>query len=137
MAHITQPEDASEQGDDDGGGIGYNPIIYDGNLPAAVGPVATLLQEQTNASHLERATTFYDFLLNQENHLLDLNGDTTPLTAIIYIPNTKMVRLLYGFGIGTSGIGQTSPVDGNILSMYGESDPQLGPPSVMMLPPTI
>ena len=137
MTQQGQPNDEEGKVEEEDGAEAYNPIIYDGNLPAAIGPVATLLQEATNASHTERATTFYNFLTNPDNHLIDLNGDNTPLTAIIYIPNTKMVRLLYGFGIGTSGIGQTSPVDGNLLSMYGESDPQLGPPSVMMLPHTL
>jgi hypothetical protein len=137
MAQQGDQNNVAEQGGDDEEANAYNPFIYDGNLPAAIGPVATVLQDATNASHTERATTFYNFLLNPDNNLLDLNGDNTTLTALIYIPNTKMVRLLYGFGIGTSGIGQTSPVDNNILAMYGESDPQLGPPSVMMLPPTL
>ena len=137
MAQQGQGNDDEEQVDEEGVAEVYNPVIYDGTLPAAIGPVATLLQEETNASHIERATTFYNFLANPDNQLIELNGDNTPLTALIYIPNTKMVRLLYGFGIGTSGIGQTSPVDGNILSMYGESDLQLGPPSVMMLPRTL
>jgi hypothetical protein len=137
MAEPLQQIPEVEQVGEEGNEIVYNPVIYDGNLPAAVGPVALLLQETPNATHTERATTFYEFLLNQDTQLIDLNGDTTALTALIYIPNTKMVRLLYGFGIGTSGIGQTSPIDGNILSMYGESDPQLGPPSVMMLPHTL
>ena len=137
MAQQLPPEnDREEEGEDDLANV-YNPVIYDGTLPAAVGPVATLLGTTTNASHRDRAVTFYDFLINNENHLIELNGDNTPLTAIIYIPNTKMVRVLYGFGLGTSGIGQTSPIDGNLLAMYGESDPQLGPPSVMNLPPTM
>ena len=45
--------------------------------------------------------------------------------------------MLYGFGIGTSAIGTTSPIDGNLLAMYGESDPQLGPPSAINLPHTM
>lgn len=138
MADAAQDNNGrgDENEGDDGNDV-YNPIIYDGALPAAVGPVATLLGTTTNAEHRERAITFYDFLANEDTHLVELNGDNTPLTGLIYIPNTKMVRVLYGFGVGTSGIGTTSPIDGNLLAMYGENDPQLGPPSVMNLPPTM
>jgi hypothetical protein len=138
MTQLAQNSDTEEEKEQErNNGDAYTPLIYDGTLPAASGPVATALQNLNNEVQVDRANILYNFLMNPDRHLIELNGDTTPLTALIYIPNTKMVRLLYGFGIGTSGIGNTSVIDGNVLAMYGESDPLLGPPSVMMLPPSI
>ena len=89
MAH--QGHEASDEDSDDDLENVYNPVIYDGTLPAAVGSVATLLGATTNAVHRNRAVSFYNFLWDEEHHMIELNSDNTPLTALIYIPNTKMV----------------------------------------------
>jgi len=84
----------------------YVATYYTGQLPAAQGKVAKLL----NARAVPReqrmhAQAFFEFLDNPQNDLRDLKGeDSTAFTALVAVPGSHQVKVIYGLGIGTAGI---------------------------------
>ena len=72
--------------------------------------------------------------LRQENRLdMQLNADSTVQTALLSVPSTALVKVVYCTGIGASGLGSTSPINGKFLVLTGEGGKELGTPSVLVL----
>ena len=113
----------------------YVPTHYQGTLPAAVGDVAkaVLASEPTPAAHRTKAEAFFAFLTSQQADLRDLNADTSVYTALVSLPNSNKVKVLYGTGIGTRRIGATNPTAGKLLALFGEGGGILGPPQALVL----
>ncbi len=51
------------------------------------------------AVHRTRASNFYEFLNDPASDLRDLNGDTSQFTALVSVPDSPKVKLVYGLGI--------------------------------------
>ena len=118
------------------GGV-YAPTYFGGNLPAPREGVATLFSNATLPDQRTAAASFFAFLQDPTTDLRDLNADTSQFTALIAVPGTHKVKLLYGMGIGTAAIGQTSPIANKVLTLYGEGGFDIGPPTVLMLDSTV
>ena len=63
------------------------------------------------------ASTLHTFLADPQSNLRDLNGDETPFTAMVSVPGTHKIKILYG----TSGIGQVSPIARGLPALFGAS----------------
>jgi len=86
----------------------------------------------------DRAEACFNFLNDPTSDLRDLNGDNTIFTAIIMVPGTQKVKVIYyGMGQGTGQIGQVSPVANKMLALFGEGRADLGTPQVIVLPDDI
>ena len=124
-----------------GGGApppGYLATFYRGQLPAARGTVATAMAAQgPPVTQRDNAEALYQFLLDPQNDIRDLNGDDTEFTAIVSIPASCKVKVIYGMGFGTAGIGQASPIQGKLLALYGEGGGILGPAQAIVLDVTL
>ena len=116
----------------------HQPVIFDGTLPAATGNVAQKISATNIATQRQQADAFYNYLaLQTSDHLLQLNEGNSPLIALINVPTSKEVKLLYCAGIGASPIGDTSPLDGKFLFLHGEGGNDLGNPDTLVLPGSI
>jgi len=69
--------------------------------------------------------------------LRDLNGDVAQFTALVSVPDTNMVKVIYGLGIGTAAIGQVSPLANRLLALFGEGGMALGPAQTIVLDATM
>ena len=69
--------------------------------------------------------------------LRDLNGDVAQFTALICVPETNLVKVIYGLGIGTAAIGQVSPLANRLLALFGEGGVTLGPAQTLVLESTM
>jgi hypothetical protein len=85
------------------------------------------------AVHRTQASNFYDFLNDPTSDLRDLNRDTSQFTALVLVPDSPKVKVVYGLSIGTATIGQTSPVVNKLLALFGEGGGVLGPAQALMV----
>jgi hypothetical protein len=108
--------------------------LFNGVLPGPDGSVAEQLQSVDIAVHRQRAIELYDFLTLDNKVLLELNVNPAPLTCIAGLPNSNKVRVLHSIGVGSSGIGAVSPIDGKLLFLHGDGNPDIGPPTPVTLP---
>ena len=131
-------EHHSDAEEDDTAEAVYISRYFHGTLPAGTGDVAkTLAAAFTPEQQRQAARDLFAFLQEELGDLRDLNGDNRPFTALVAIPGTHRVRVLYGLGAGSSGIGQVSPLQDKLLALTGEGGGPLGPPQPMMLPPSL
>ena len=100
--------------------LGYLATYNTGLLPAAVGQMAKALTSDTAAAQRATASLYYDFLREPTSDLRDLNGDDKPFTAMVSVPDTCKVKIIYGLGIGTARIGQVSPIANKFLALHGK-----------------
>ena len=115
---------------------GYENSIWDGELPAATGNLAKEFEKISIEEQKALSTSVLTYLLDPESNLTQLNAENRPYTALINVPHSNIVRVIYGLGYGTSGIGITSPIDNKILAMSGEGDSTIGVPPTITLPNT-
>ena len=54
------------------------------------------------------------------------------MAALVNIPDSELVKVVYGFGYGTGGFHTSSPIAGQLLMLTGEVDDST--PSCLMLP---
>lgn len=110
----------------------YVPMFHTGQLPAPNGDAARTIDSTTKDIQRAKAGDLHTFLLDPSSDLRTLNHDGDIFTFIVAVPDSHNVRLLYGPGVGTAGIGQASPVANKFLALHGEGGPALGTPNVMM-----
>ena len=108
-------------------------------MPAAQGDVARTLDASNDAAAQRGllASTLHQFLDEGTSDLRDLNGDVAQFTALVSVPDTKMVKVIYGLGIGTAAIGQVSPLANRLLALFGEGGMALGPTQTIVLDATM
>jgi hypothetical protein len=113
----------------------YENVFFTSNtLPTANTYVGRSIETTSNADQLKQAIDFFTFLQEEDNHLLNLNLDDVPRTALIGLPGSNNVKLIYGIGVGASGIGHNSPTDGKLLALHGDGGHELGSPHPLVLP---
>jgi hypothetical protein len=115
--------------------MAYEPVLYDGTLPGPIGAVATVLGTTEAATHRQRAIDLYQFFVDPDKVLLQLNMDHTPRTCIVGMPDSHRVRVLHAIGTGSSGIGSISSLDNRLLFLTGDGGPDIGTPLPLVLPP--
>ena len=99
------------------------------SLPAAVGDVPTFLQRTSLENQRYQADELFAFLSAPNPALTRLNEGTKIYVAVVNVPKTSLIKVVYGMGFGSSPIGSTvSPVDGKILFMHGDGNKDVGPP---------
>jgi hypothetical protein len=117
--------------------IAHTNVISDGTNPTPTSLVAQELHKVDTALQLQQATEYFDFLTNTTSNLLELNTDDVVRTALIGIPSSSEVKVIYSGGFGASGIGRTSSEDGKFLFLCGEGGNDVGTPTTMSLPASI
>ena len=101
-----------------------------------MGEVATNLATVALPTQRQNAADFHAFLLDPHSDLRELNGDDRCFTCLVSLHGTHQLRLLFGFGFGTAGIGQVSPLANKLLALFGEGG-GLGCPQVVVLDPAL
>jgi hypothetical protein len=116
---------------------GHTNVISDGTDPVPTALVALQMHNTDKDTQLQQAQEYFDFLTNTTSNLLELNSDNVVRAAMISIPNSYNVKILYSSGIGASGIGRTAAEDGKFLFLCGDGGHDVGPPSSISLPQTM
>ena len=112
----------------------YTPVFYSGTLPAGGdGTVASAFKNISLEDHRSMAAQLYSFLADPAANLMQLNADKRLMTALLAIPHTRLVKVVYGIGFGASEIGTFSPLDKKLLALFGEGGGTLGTPQVLVL----
>ena len=57
--------------------------------------------------------------------------------ALLSALGSHHVKVVYGMGLGTAGIGQTPLIADKILTLYGEGGPAIGPSQALVLDATV
>ena len=132
---MAAAENQAAQAPNDTAGDAYVNTTFDGSFPAAIGEIAKKIGATTPEVLKEKSKNLYNFLSLQAPNLHQLNGDDSPYTALVPLPYSHNLRLVYGLEVGTSPIGSTSQVDGHILVLTKEANEEIGPPVPLALPP--
>ena len=111
----------------------HTPVLFTTPLPIAIGDIATIFASTPINAQQNNATALYNYLW-QEQEITRVNVGRPLMTALVAIPNTSKVKLIYGLGYGTAGIGQTSPIDNKFVMLHGEgNNTDIGYPDVLMM----
>ncbi len=107
-------------------------------LTAPTGDVSKLFQIVPVADQRKQAEEIFDFLEKPNPTLSRLNEGNTCYVALVNIPKTSLVKIVYGMGVGSSPVGAISSlVDGKLLFLQGEGNLEIGPPQPLCLPSTM
>ncbi len=117
----AQPPDDPIAHDDDGEASEDNHanLIYNGTLPAPTGSIPRILHEISLADQRQQAEDLYSLLTNVNVSNLELNGDNIPRVALVNVPKSSAVRVVYSIGLGSHGIGQRAPWQESIYVSLG------------------
>ena len=63
----------------------------------------------------------------------DLNGNDSFFTALVLVPDSNKVKVIYGLGMGTTGIGHVLAVSAKLLALFGEGGGVQGPVQSIVL----
>ena len=110
-------------------------VLWDGSLPDPIGKMAAQFAKTMVPKQKSDAAELLAFFSEESPDLAKLNVANRDMAAIMNIPDSDLIKVVYGFGHGTCGIGSTSPIDGKIMVMTGDLDKD-APPTVLRLPPT-
>ena len=83
-------------------------VLYNGALPAPETSIAKSLHQMDLQTQRDMASALFEFLEDDSSQLLSLNEGNTPMAVLINLPDSSKVKLLYGLGMGSSGIGHTA-----------------------------
>ena len=117
----------------------HTPILHTAaNLPKATGSIPPTFTITTFANQRDTAMELFTFLRSPNPQLLKLNEGATVYTALVSIPRSKLVKLVFCPGMGSSPIGAaSSPIDEKLLFLHGDGSDELGPPSPLCLQTTV
>ena len=127
MAEITQAEEEEKEAEEipeqeeiEEEQVVHTNVMFDGTLPGPSDKVPTVLHQTNFETQRKLAKDLYEFLSEDEASKLELNTDTSPRVALINIPLTQKVRVVYSMGFGSKGIGATSKVANKFLFLSGD-----------------
>ena len=134
------PPDASEDSDDPAAPliptleVGHIPVFHTLDaLPAPLGNVPQALHRAGYEALRNQAKSIFDFLASPNHSLLRLNESSTPFVALVNIPKSNKVKVIFCPGFGSSPIGTPSvPTDGKLLCLHGKGSPEWGPPQPLV-----
>ena len=140
MAEITQAEEEEKEAEEipeqeeiEEEQVVHTNVMFDGTLPGPSDKVPTVLHQTNFETQRKLAKDLYEFLSEDEASKLELNTDTSPRVALINIPLTQKVRVVYSMGFGSKGIGATSKVANKFLFLSGDGGPDSGTPTPIVL----
>ena len=115
------------------------PIIHlTASLPVPTDGVPKVLQGMTLQYQRSQVTEIYNILNNSSPSLPCLNEGSKIYAALVNVPKTSLVKLIYCMVMGFSPIGaNASPVDGKLIFLQGDGNVDLGPPQPVCLPATV
>ena len=108
-------------------------LFTDETLPAPKGEISKALMRDPLQQQRKNAQALFTFLQEEANHLR-LNIGTTPLTAMMIIPESCSIKILYGLGYSAPAIGDSTPLDNKFLALHGEGSQAVGPPELAIFP---
>ena len=112
-----------------------NVLYTTDTLPGADTNIGNIIATTPIEEQRQRAIDFHAFLLTTENRQLSpMNVDNVPHTAVIGMPGSELVKIVYGAGIGVNAIGQNSPIDSKVLLLHGDGGPGIGTPHPLVIP---
>ena len=112
----------------------YTNQVWDGSLPAATGSVAKEFEKLETIAQTTLATNVYTFISNETADLTKLNSEDRLFALLVNLPQSGLIKIIYGLGLGTSEIGETSRNDNKLLALTGEGDSMVGCPQVLVFP---
>eukprot|EP00957_Ditylum_brightwellii_P167785 12772663-Ditylum_brightwellii.AAC.1 len=113
-----------------------NPTDHNSEEPtpsAPAGKVVKFLASTSMVDQKTQATELYKCLSNANQNLSNSNADKQVLTALLYLPNSGLIKVTYGIGYDCSGIGGSKEVDGNQLALRSKGGDKLGIPQPLVL----
>ena len=113
--------------------VAYKNNIWDDDLPAPTGNLTKKIEKICIAVQKDLAISVFQYLANVDSNLTQLNAKHRLYTALLNIPNSNSICIIYGLGFGSSGIGITSPIDNKLLTMSGEGDTTIGVSHALVL----
>ena len=113
---------------------GYTAQIFNSTLPPPQAEVAKCFNSESKEEQLKNAEDLYSFLVDTTSNMLELNGDATLRVAMLNLPKSAKVKLIFCGGMGSSGIGKTSPIDKKLLWLNGDGGPEIGAPTAITIP---
>ena len=117
----------------------YTPVLHTtASLPKPSGNIPTTFNTTPFADQRATAAEFYSFLTSADPQFLRLNESTKRYTALVNIPRTTLVKVVFCPGMGSSPIGEAaSPIDDQFLLLHGDGSEDMGPPAALCLPKVI
>ena len=117
----------------------YTPVLHTtASLPKPSGNIPTTFNTTPFADQRATAAEFYSFLTSADPQFLRLNESTKRYTALVNIPRTTLVKVVFCPGMGSSPIGEAvSPIDDQFLLLHGDGSDDMGPPAALCLPKVI
>ena len=114
----------------------HTPVLHTtGVLPAAYGSIPPTFNTENFAEQRRTALEFYTFLRSENPQFLKLNEGTTAYTALVNIPRSKLVKVVFCPGMGSSPIGvAASAIDEKFLFLHGDGSEDIAPPSPLVFP---
>ena len=107
-------------------------------LPGPTGDVPKLLDATSKDDQRKQADGLFAFLTSADPALARLNEGNDIFVALVNVPKTSLVKVVYGLGLGSSPIGSSvSAVDGKLLMLHGDGNKDIGPPQPLVLPSTM
>ena len=111
------------------GAQAYIATYYTGQLPAR-----DLNNRAMPGEQRMQAQDFFEFLDDPQNDVRDLNReDSMVCTALVAVPDSHKVKVIYRLGIGTAGIRQILPIARKLLALFREGEGVLGPAQALLL----
>lgn len=134
-APTTPGEEATPPNEQQDDADAYEPIFFTVDAyPNAGGTIATEFAAVALDQQRIGATQLYEFLWGSAGEdMLRLNVGQALLMALVAIPATHMVKVVFGFGVGLAGIGEVNALQNKLLMLHGDGDLELGPPELMVL----
>ena len=120
---------------DEGANDKYTPVMFTAaSFPNTTGTLAKEFAKQLLETQRHAADQLFHFLWSSDNRdLLRLNMGQALLTALVAIPATNMVKLVFGMGVGLAGIGKVNQLANRLLMLHGEGDDIIGLPDILAL----
>eukprot|EP00957_Ditylum_brightwellii_P175741 13382179-Ditylum_brightwellii.AAC.1 len=94
--------------------------------PAAKGHITSTFAAQSHTYQKKNIANLHAFLKDTTKLLLMLNANSNKYTMLVNLPHSNTVKMVHGLGMGASGIGAASPVDGKFFFITGEGDKEIG-----------
>lgn len=97
----------------------HEAVLFTGDIPAPLEEIGKELATVPFATQRSRAIELYDLLSSsQPSDVLRLNSDSILRTALLHIPNTECVKVVYGLGVWTPGLACNAK-DYQVLALTG------------------
>ena len=113
----NQEEQDLDNDDNPEGDVEGEHVFWNGTLPAAKGKVAKLFAQIPLAQQKEDTASLLTFLQSESPQLSKLNASPSLISALVNIPDSYLLKVVYCLGFGTGAITTTSPIDGKILAL--------------------